>query len=109
MRFVIRMLGNTRYDDGKQNNAVEHFVSLAGPGLWKGVPPQWWGKEWMKTQWWFLPLAVFLDPRCSLELLLVVVLFLGREYGVREVSHHIQGVGFGEQKGNPSCDMEGMR
>lgn len=33
------MLGNTRYDDGKQNNAVEHFVSLAGPGLWKGVTP----------------------------------------------------------------------
>lgn len=49
---------------------------------------------------------VFLDPRCSLELLLVVVLFLGREYSVREVSHHIQGVGFREQRGNPSCDME---
>lgn len=106
MRFVIRMLGNIRYDDGKQNNAVEHFVSLAGPGLWKGVPPWWWGKEGMKTQWCFLPVAVFLDPRCPLELLLVVVLFLGREYGMREVSHHIQSVGFGEQRGNSSCDME---
>ena len=73
------MLGNIRYDDGKQNNAVEHFVSLAGPGLWKGVPPWWWGKEGMKTQWCLLPLAVFLDSRCPLELLLVVVLFLGRE------------------------------
>lgn len=61
--------------------AVEHCVSLAvlGWSTWVmegGVAPRGWWE--VKTQQWFLPLAVFLDPRCSWELLLLVVLFLDR-------------------------------